>query len=108
MENVGNVENWGLEGTFRMILNENFDLYLAASYLDTEATNLQDICGLDNANACEGSGLFWAPDVTLAVVVNGDFPLASGASITTSLEVLYESERGGGFEGLRCTTSCTL
>ena len=103
VENVGNVESWGLEGTFRTILNENFDLYLAASYLDTEATNLQDICGLDNANACEGSSLFWAPDVTLAVVVNGDFPLASGASITTSLEVFYESERGGGFEGLRST-----
>ena len=33
-------------------------------------------------------------------MLNGNFPLASRGAITTSLEVYWESERGGGFENL--------
>ena len=100
VKNIGQVDGQGLEGTVRTILNDNFDLYLGLSSLDTEAVNLQSVCGGETENSCEGSSLFWAPEFTGAAVLNGNFPLASRGAITTSLEVYWESERGGGFENL--------
>ncbi len=103
VENAGEVESLGLEGTIRTFLGDNFDLYIAASWLDSEANKLQPICGLeDDVNGCEGSSLFWAPEFSGAVVLNAVFPMASG-EIIGSLELFFESERGGGFEGLNET-----
>lgn len=103
VENVGEVEGYGLEGTVDLVLNEYLDLYLALSYLHTDATGLASICGLDNPLGCEGSSLFWAPEFTGAAVLNGNLPLSNGDALTARLEVFHESERGGGFEGLRET-----
>lgn len=103
VRNVGQVDAWGFEATVRTLLGDNFDLYLGYSYLDTEANKLTSICGLANVAGCEGSSLFWAPDTTVAAVLSGYFPLTSGGSISSSLEIFYESERGGGFEGLKET-----
>lgn len=104
VKNVGDVEAWGAEGTVKLLLGEYFDAYLGLSYLDTEATGLQSICGIsDDPSGCEGSPLFWAPEWTGAAVITGNFPLSSGGAITSSLEVFWESERGGGWEGLKTT-----
>jgi iron complex outermembrane receptor protein len=83
-------------------LGENFDLFLALSWLDSEATELQSICGLPDPAGCEGSSLFWAPEYTGAAVLNGYFDLGQG-EIKASLDATYESERGGGWEGLSST-----
>ncbi|MEM1433089.1 MAG: TonB-dependent receptor [Pseudomonadota bacterium] len=103
VENVGAVDGYGFEGTLDLVLNAYLDLYLAASYLDTEATGLESTCGLDDPLGCEGSSLFWAPEFTGAAVLNGELPLENGGALTARLEVFWESERGGGFEGLRET-----
>lgn len=97
--NVGETEGYGIEASTTVALNENFTLYFAAGYLDTEATGIQEICGLEDANGCEGSSLFWAPEVTAAGRLTGNFPVSGGA-ITGSFEMTYESERGGGWENL--------
>ncbi|MGI9294815.1 MAG: TonB-dependent receptor domain-containing protein, partial [Pseudomonadales bacterium] len=97
--NVGDVEAQGLEGSVTTALGDNFTLYLAVGWLDSEATELQTICGLEDVNGCEGTSLFWAPDVSGAVVLNGDFPI-EGGEIRSSLEAFWESERGGGWESL--------
>lgn len=99
VRNVGEAEAFGLEGSVTAVLNENFDLYFAASWLDSEANDLQSICGLDDVNGCEGSEIFWAPEYTGAMVLSANFPLKDGA-ITGSFEIFWESERGGGWEGL--------
>ena len=103
VKNVGKVESWGIEGAITTQLNEYFNLYLTAGYLDSEANELQDICGLENPSGCEGSSLFWAPEWSGAAVVNALFPLSNGA-ITSSFELFWEDERGGGWEGLSETT----
>lgn len=97
VENVGQVEAWGLEGAITTRLTDHFDLYLTAGYLDSEAKELQAICGLEDVNGCEGSSLFWAPEWSAAAVLTANFPVQGGA-ITGSLEVFYEDERGGGWE----------
>jgi iron complex outermembrane receptor protein len=100
IENVGEVEAAGVEVSVSALLGDYFDVYFAYSYLDSEATKLQDICGLANPNACEGSPLFWAPEHTAAFALTGNFPLAGGGAITANLESFYESSRGRGWEGL--------
>ena len=102
VKNVGQVEAWGVEGSITGRLSDNFDLYLAAGYLDSEATELQDICGLEDVDGCEGSPLFWAPEWSAAAVLSANFPVSGGA-ITGNFELTYESERGGGWENLRET-----
>jgi len=102
VENVGQVDGKGFEGSITAKLSENFDVYAAASWLDTEATSLQSICGLEDPNGCEGSSLFWAPDFSGAFVLNGHWPAAAG-EWTGSVEAFWESERGGGFENLAST-----
>jgi iron complex outermembrane receptor protein len=102
VENVGKVKSKGLEGSVTTALGENFDLFLALSWLDSEATELQSICGLPDPDGCEGSSLFWAPEYTGAAVLNGYFDLGQG-EVKASLDATYESERGGGWEGLSST-----
>ncbi|MDH5215268.1 MAG: TonB-dependent receptor [Gammaproteobacteria bacterium] len=102
VQNVGKVESKGLEGSLTTALGEQFDLFLALSWLDSEATELQSICGLPNPNGCEGSSLFWAPEFSGAAVLNGYFDVGQG-EIKASLDVTWESERGGGWEGLQST-----
>lgn len=95
--NVGQTDGYGIEAATTVALNDNFTVYLSAGYLDTEATGIQDICGLEDPNGCEGRNLFWAPEWTIAGKVDAFFPVNNGA-ITGSFEVFYESERGGSWE----------
>lgn len=100
VDNVGQVEAYGLEGSITAALGDNWNLYLAAGYLDTEATDLQQVCDdPDDVNACEGSSLFWAPEWSGALVLNAYYPVSNGA-MTGSFEVFWEDERGGGWAGL--------
>ena len=103
VKNVGVVDAWGIEGSLTAPLSDNFNLYVAMGYLDSEANKLQSICGLEDVSGCEGSSLFWAPEFSGSIVLDGEFPLDGGAAITTSLEVFWESQRGGGFENLSHT-----
>ena len=98
VENVGQVDGAGLEGSMTAQFNDNWSLYLAASWLDTEATGVQQVCDGATPDSCEGSTLFWAPEWSGAAVLSGDFDLGSG-QISGSLEAFWESERGGGWGG---------
>ena len=106
--NAGSVDGQGIEATLQWAINENFDLVASAGFLDTEATGLQFLCGgapdadgfLDgDPDACEGSKLFWAPDVSGSVVLKGHFPTANGAFVG-NVEMFFESERGRGYEDI--------
>ena len=102
VDNVGYVESYGLEGSITAALGENFTLYLAAGYLDSDATELQRVCDGETEDSCEGSPLFWAPELSAAAVLDASFPVAGGA-ITGNFEVSWEDERGGGWAGLEET-----
>jgi iron complex outermembrane receptor protein len=91
VDNVGEVEAEGFEGSITAGLGENWTLYVAAGYLDSEANDLEIICGSDE---CEGSPLFWAPEWSAAFMLDAYFPISGGA-IVGSFEGFYEGERGG-------------
>ena len=95
--NVGQTDGEGVELSTTVALNDHWTLYLAGGYLDTEATGLQDICGLEDASGCEGSSLFWAPEITAAGKLDARYPMGNG-TLTGSFEFFYEDERGGSWE----------
>ncbi len=97
IKNIGDVEAWGVEFALTAGLGDNWTAYLAASYLDSEANDLQSACGLEDPDGCEGSRIFWAPEFSGAFVLSMDYPVAGG-SITGSYELTWESERQGGWE----------
>jgi iron complex outermembrane receptor protein len=104
VDNVGKVDGKGLEGSITASLNDNFDLYVSAGYFDSEGRGLQRVCGLADPNGCEGNGIWWAPKWSGAAVLNGVFPAARGGEWFGSLEMFYESERGGGWERSNVST----
>ena len=108
VDNLGQVDGHGLEGSVQWAINENWDLVLAAGWLETEAFGVQRICGgrydpatqtvdEDDVDGCEGKKLNWAPDLMGSAVLKADFPV-SGGRIVGNLETFWESERGGGYE----------
>jgi len=98
VENVGQVDGKGLEASITSQFSDNWNLYLGVSWLDTEATGVQQVCDGDTPDDCEGSSLFWAPDLAGAAVLTGTFPMSSG-ELAASLEASWEGERGGGWGG---------
>lgn len=96
VENVGQVDGSGIEGSITSQINENWSLYLGLSWLDTDATGVQQVCDGDTPDSCEGTSLFWAPKWSGAAVISAAFPSAEG-EIKGSLEAYWESERGGGW-----------
>lgn len=96
VENIGQVDGVGVEGSVTAQFNENWGLYFALSWLDTEATGLQPVCDGATVDSCEGSTLFWAPEWSGAAVLDATFPVGGG-EITSALEAFWESERGGGW-----------
>ncbi|HEY8570209.1 TonB-dependent receptor [Microbulbifer sp.] len=102
VKNVGEVDSFGIESSITAELTDNFNLMFSFGWLDSEANKLQDICGLEDADGCEGSSLFWAPEFAGSLVLDAHFPYGDGV-LTASLETFWESERGGGWEGLETT-----
>lgn len=103
IKNVGQVEASGIEASLTTALGEHFTLYLAAGYLDSEATDIADICD-DPVDplGCEGSKLFWSPDYSYAASLDFNYPMGGGEFVA-ALEVFGEDERGGGWAGLEET-----
>lgn len=99
IENAGKVEAWGAEASLTTALGEYLTAYITMGYFDSKATELQDVCGLEDVTGCEGSHLFWAPEFSGSLVLHGAYPINSGA-ITGAFELNWESERGGGWEAL--------
>lgn len=99
IENAGKVEAWGAEASLTTAIGDYLTAYITMGYFDSKATELHDVCGLEDATGCEGSHLFWAPEFSGSLVLHGAYPMNSGA-ITGAFELNWESERGGGWEAL--------
>ena len=110
VDNLGSVDGQGIEGSLQWAISDNWDLRIAAGWLDTEATGVQNICAgapdPDNnflpdgdPDGCEGNRLNWAPEFMGSAVLKGTFPVANG-EIVGNVETFWEGERGGSYEAL--------
>ena len=116
VDNVGQVDGEGLEGSVQWLVNENWNFVLAAGWLKTEAHELQKVCdgaaGPDgmpdgDPNGCEGARLYWAPEFMGSMVLTADYPFANGR-VVANLEGFWESERSGSYSDLPWQTLGTF
>jgi iron complex outermembrane receptor protein len=116
VDNVGQVDGEGLEGSVQWLVNENWNFVLAAGWLKTEAHELQKVCdgaaGPDgmpdgDPNGCEGARLYWAPEFMGSMVLTADYPFANGR-VVANLEGFWESERTGSYSDLPWQTLGTF
>lgn len=74
VDNVGKVVGQGIEGSIKFVPNEYFDIYLGASYMDTEINEVPDeIC-----TSCDGNRLRQQPKVVFSSVANFTYPMGNG------------------------------
>ena len=97
VDNIGDVDGRGIEGSVNIILNDYLDLYLAGAWADTEANDVQAACNLEDVNGCEGNGLPELPEFSYSAVLQGRYPVASGDWVAR-YELFGQSETGGGLE----------
>jgi iron complex outermembrane receptor protein len=96
VDNIGEVDGWGLEGSLNLILSDHIDLYLSGAWADTEANDVQAAC-LDNSDICEGNSLPELPEFSYSAVLQGRLPAAAGEWIAR-IELFGQTETPGGLE----------
>ncbi|MAT83993.1 MAG: TonB-dependent receptor [Gammaproteobacteria bacterium] len=82
--NVGQVDGYGLEGTFTFALGENWTFGTGFAYFDSEADGVQEFCDegeliFGTADACEGQSIPGAPEWTFFANLDANFPVRGGA-----------------------------
>ncbi len=97
VDNVGRVKATGFEATAQAVLSANFDVYLAASWISSSASQVPDtIC-----DACDGNRLTQQPRATLAGVINYHQPVGNGgAEISASADFRTQSRMFSGLDNL--------
>jgi iron complex outermembrane receptor protein len=97
VDNIGDVDGWGLEGSLNLIVNDYLDLYLSGAWAGTEANDVQAACNAEDVNACEGNELPELPEFSYSAVVQGHYPVAAGEWVAR-YEMFGQTETGGGLE----------
>jgi len=95
VENIGEVDGWGVESTLNFVFNDYVDLYLSAAWADTEATDVQAAC--DGLDLCEGNSLPELPEFSYSAVLQGQLPARAGSWIARA-ELFGQTEVGGSLE----------
>jgi len=94
--NAGMINAQGIEVSTTTSLTENINLMMNFNIIDSKVHDIPDLCS--GTDECEGNKLYWTPENSGAIVLDGHFPLGSGAAVTASLVTYWEAEHGGGFE----------
>jgi len=103
VDNVGELDGWGIEAEVTVAVTDNIRLRVGASWLDSEANDVQAFCGagevLDpvrGADACEGNSIPWAPEYTAFAVLNGIYPVGnSGGEAFGTIAWTWEDDIRG-------------
>jgi len=95
VDNIGEVDGWGLESSLNFILSDHWDLFLTGAWADTEARKVQAACG--GTNDCEGNSLPQLPEFSYSGVLQGRLPAGAGEWLGR-LELYGQSKTGGGLE----------
>ncbi len=83
VDNIGQIDGTGVEVEANMVITDSINLQLGASWLDSEATNVQAFCEngevlTGDVNVCEGQSIPWAPEYTAFAVLRTNFPAGNG------------------------------
>lgn len=95
VENIGKVDGWGVESSLSLIIGDYWDLYLSAAWADSEANDVQLVCG--GLDVCEGNSLPELPEFSYSAVLQGELPVGAGGWIGR-LEMFGQTKTRGGFQ----------
>ena len=95
VDNIGEVDGWGVEGSLNMILSDHWDLFLSAAWADTEARKVEAAC--DFTRDCEGNSLPQLPEYSYSAVLQGRLPAGAGEWLGR-VEMFGQTRTGGGLE----------
>jgi len=90
VDNVGQVDGWGFEGTLQYAITDNLEILLNAAYADSKATSADALCDDPTPKACNGDALPQVPKYSGSGVVDLHFPTGPG-EITLSAEFYAQS-----------------
>lgn len=93
VENIGDVNGWGFEGSMDADLGSYFSLLLSGAYADTEGNDFEDAC--DGLDVCEGNSLPHAPKWSGAAMLRFDYPVGPG-NIAAAAEIFAQTKTFGG------------
>ncbi len=94
-DNVGKVDGWGFEGSLVQAIGPYLNLNAGFAWFDSEAKELEKLCG--GSDACENQPIYWAPEYSGHLVLNGDYPLADG-EVFGMMGYHFQTKQYGGFE----------
>lgn len=97
VENIGEVDGWGIESTLNLVLGDNVDLYLSGAWADSEARDVQEACDGPTLDFCEGNSLPELPEFSYSAVLEGRVPAQPGDWFGRA-ELYGQTEVGGGLE----------
>ena len=101
VDNVGEVDGWGLEAELNQAIGDYVTVKLGASWFDSEATDVQAFCGAGevltgSVDACEGNSIPWAPEYTAFAIINANVPVGnSGGEAFATLAWSWEDDYRG-------------
>lgn len=95
VENVGQVDGFGIEMSVRARPTENFDLLLAGGWAHTDIARVPASICVD----CDGNRLTQNPKFTLSGLAQYHLPLGPG-ELTVASELRYQSSFFGGLDNL--------
>lgn len=98
VQNVGQVDGYGVEATMRARPDEHWDVLLTGAWSKTDISNVPDtIC-----EGCDGNRLTQNPKWTFAGVATYRYPVGPGA-VALGTEFRYQSSFHGGLDNLELT-----
>lgn len=93
VQNVGQVNGYGVEATMRAVANEYLDLFLGGTWSKTSVSKVpSSIC-----SGCDGNRLPQNPEWTFAGVINAHYPVAVGEIFATG-EFRYQTHIFGSLD----------
>ena len=94
VDNVGNVQGYGLEASLQWLMNEYISVGLSGALTDTEAKNAQLACPDPvDENACEGTSLGHVPDFAGSARITGRYPI-QGGNLRLTFELWGQTKTG--------------
>jgi iron complex outermembrane receptor protein len=104
-DNVAEASGRGVEVDARYRPTANWDILVAASYMDTEIDKVDaDFLALGGCDDCAGNELPFAPEWSGTAVVTYKWPFAGGSEAFFTTQYHYQAETFGGADNLALST----
>jgi iron complex outermembrane receptor protein len=92
VENIGDVDGMGVELDLGVAINDNWDVFIAAAWSDTDISDIPlETCTDPSGSNCDGNRLAYNPEWTFSGGINANYPL-DGGEVFAGLDFSWQDE----------------